>query len=378
MAGIWVSGGAYPIACADLAGAGSWTAGLGFGGENSTPTYITGTYEYDGNAWAASGGLSTGRQYHAGAGTQTGAFAVGGYNTAILSSAEKYNGSSWSSASFIAIRYDLAAAGTSTAGLCAGGYDGGSVVAGGYEFNGTTWTGGFSMSSNRRRHAGVGTQTAGLMIAGSDNSGTALSTTEEYDGTAFASGGSITTARYGLSAGGLQTSASMFGGRDMSRYFTTTQEYNGTTWANGGGMLTGREFHAGAGGGQNACIGFGGLGSSGRLSSTEEYGDGTPVAFSFTDQTEVEIGTLIYSDTITPTGYDVPTSFSASGGYVSISGGAWVTSGTITPGQTVQLRITSSGSYYTQTSMSLTIGGVSDTWYVTTRTKPTPAQIIFI
>ena len=56
------------------------------------------------------------------------------------------------------------------------------------------------------------------------------------------------------------------------------------------------------------------------------------------------------------------------GGSYSINGGAFVTTaGTISPGQSVAVRQTSSASYGTMTTATLTIGGVSGTFQVTTR-----------
>jgi hypothetical protein len=62
----------------DLAGAGTQTAALAFGGLN--PPVSSATEEYDGNSWTTSpGSLNTARYSLAGAGTQTAALAFGGY-----------------------------------------------------------------------------------------------------------------------------------------------------------------------------------------------------------------------------------------------------------------------------------------------------------
>jgi hypothetical protein len=60
-----------------LAGAGTQTAGLGFGGYTTANTGAT--EEYDGSTWTASAGsLNTVRHYLGAAGTQTAALAFGG------------------------------------------------------------------------------------------------------------------------------------------------------------------------------------------------------------------------------------------------------------------------------------------------------------
>jgi hypothetical protein len=97
--------------------------------------------------------------------------------------------------------------------------------------------------------------------------------------------------------------------------------------------------------------------------------DTTPDAFSFTDQTGVALNTLTTSNSLTITGVNVPTSVSVSGQgspQISINGGAWGTSGTITNSQTLQVRLTSSASPNTASNATVTVGTGSDNWSVTT------------
>lgn len=98
--------------------------------------------------------------------------------------------------------------------------------------------------------------------------------------------------------------------------------------------------------------------------------DTTPDAFSFTAQTGVAISSQISSNTITVAGIDAATSISISGGDYQIDNGSWSSSpGTVTHGQTVTVRHTSSASYNTTVSTVLTIGGVSATFSTTTTTQ---------
>ena len=130
-------------------------------------------------------------------------------------------------------------------------------------------------------------------------------------------------------------------------------------------------------GGGGCEVAAGGHTGAADLSSVEIYGDRVPSAFGFTDAVDANLSTVTTSDTVTPTGYDVTTSWTVTGGEASVAGGAWAASGTINPGQNIQLRATSSASYATAVSVTLTIGGISDTWYVTTRNAPVP-KIIFL
>jgi hypothetical protein len=73
------SGGNLGTARSEIAGAGTQTAGLGFGGYISSGTPTTNaTEEYDGSAWTAGGNLGTARRALGGAGIQTAGLAFGG------------------------------------------------------------------------------------------------------------------------------------------------------------------------------------------------------------------------------------------------------------------------------------------------------------
>src|SRR5210317_1584386 len=96
--------------------------------------------------------------------------------------------------------------------------------------------------------------------------------------------------------------------------------------------------------------------------------DTTPNPFSFTDQSNLNLNTLIYSNTVTISGINQTVSVSATNGaQFSINGGSYVTSGSISNGQTLRVRLTSSGSYNTAVSTIVTVGGTSDVWSITTR-----------
>jgi hypothetical protein len=97
--------------------------------------------------------------------------------------------------------------------------------------------------------------------------------------------------------------------------------------------------------------------------------DTTPDAFSFTDQADVSTSTLISSNTLNITGIDASVAVSISGDgspQFSINGGAWGTSGTITNGQTLQLRLTSNSSVATMNSATVTVGTATDQFDVST------------
>ncbi len=82
----WSVGGALATTRYGLAGAGTQTAGLSFGGFNTD--YLATTEEYDGTAWSAGGNLATAKYLLAGAGTQTAGFSFGGCHGNYLSTNE--------------------------------------------------------------------------------------------------------------------------------------------------------------------------------------------------------------------------------------------------------------------------------------------------
>ena len=95
----------------------------------------------------------------------------------------------------------------------------------------------------------------------------------------------------------------------------------------------------------------------------------------FTDATSnIQPGATVDSNAITVGGINVGISVSVSGCTVSIAGGSEVTSGTVTSGQTVRIRSTASGSFNTQTTPSINVGGTTINQIVRTRVAVTASQ----
>ena len=104
--------------------------------------------------------------------------------------------------------------------------------------------------------------------------------------------------------------------------------------------------------------------------ATTAAGDTTPDAFSFTDLTGQPLGSTITSNAITVAGTDAPAVVTISGDpscVYAINGGSYVaTEGSADATDTITLQVTTEGLYSDQFSCQLAVGGVSDTWYVTT------------
>ena len=104
-----------------------------------------------------------------------------------------------------------------------------------------------------------------------------------------------------------------------------------------------------------------------------------PDAFSFIDQTGMPLSTVIVSNPITVTGIDVASAISVTDGEYAISadgGGTWgswtSTDGSVSLNDQVKVQRTSSASYSSLTTATLSIGGVSDAFDVTTAAADDP------
>lgn len=164
---------------------------------------------------------------------------------------------------------------------------------------------------------------------------------------------------------------------DASTYATSTHReiQPATSWEDGSVAVTLNRGSFGAS--DNAYLyvvdSTGAVNSSGYAITFGDQGaaDTTPAAFTFTDNSSVALSTVIYSTSIQATAIDNDTSIAISGTgceYQVNGAGSWLTSGdNVVLNDNVALRVTSSGSYSTDTPCVLTLNGnVSDTWHVTT------------
>ncbi|WP_211219677.1 alpha/beta hydrolase [Nevskia ramosa] len=99
----------------------------------------------------------------------------------------------------------------------------------------------------------------------------------------------------------------------------------------------------------------------------DDDGDRTPDAFSFGAVVDSATGSVETSNGVIVSGINTDTPITVSGGSYSVNGGAFTAAaGTVTVGQTVRVRQTASSSASTTTVATLTIGGVSAGFSVTT------------
>ena len=269
--GAWASGGNLNTARSSLAGAGTQTASLAFGGYNGTAN-VTSSESYNGTSWTNTPSINTARREIQGEGTQTAALGFGGYTTTQSAATESWNGSSWTSVnSMNTARNGLAGAGTQTAGLAFGGFT--TANTGATEsWNGTSWTTlPASMNTARRGLGGVGTQTAALAFGGFTTA--ASNATESWNGTSWTTlPASMGTARYGVAGAGIQTAAIIMGGAAPGLGpLTITELWDGTNWTSVPPMANAKDNRVGSGT-QTAALAAGG---SPNTAATEEW-TGTP------------------------------------------------------------------------------------------------------
>ena len=117
----------------------------------------------------------------------------------------------------------------------------------------------------------------------------------------------------------------------------------------------------------SSCGGGGGGGSP----SPAPVQDTTPNAFSFAAISGAERSSVVESGAVTISGINAATDVSIAGGEYSIAGGAYTSgAGTVSNGEAITVRVTTAADYDTETSATLTVGGVSGNFSVTTLAAP--------
>lgn len=95
--------------------------------------------------------------------------------------------------------------------------------------------------------------------------------------------------------------------------------------------------------------------------------DSVPNAFSFIAQSDVALNTVITSAPVTITGINVPVTFTAVGGTIDVNGdGNFQSSRTVSNGDAIRARLTSSNNNSTVSQCIVSSGGVSAAFVVTT------------
>jgi hypothetical protein len=105
--------------------------------------------------------------------------------------------------------------------------------------------------------------------------------------------------------------------------------------------------------------------------------DGTPADFSFTAESDAALNTLLTSDEFTVDDINTPVAITITGGEYALDGGDFTSAaGTVVNGQTIQVQTTSSAEFSTATVVSLTVGGISADFTVTTLAQDLTPEVI--
>jgi hypothetical protein len=120
------------------------------------------------------------------------------------------------------------------------------------------------------------------------------------------------------------------------------------------------------------------VGTVSRVFSSTTVNDIAPDPFTFTNLTNQPTSTLKSSEIVTVTGISGSVAVSPNNCMVSVAGAAFTGSPTtITNGQTLQLRTTTSASADTAVTATITVGSYSTTWTLTTGSDTTPDTMTF-
>lgn len=106
--------------------------------------------------------------------------------------------------------------------------------------------------------------------------------------------------------------------------------------------------------------------------------DSVPSPFPFTPKSGVMLDTVVTSDPVTLSGMTHGASISIQGGSYSINGGAFTSAvGVVNPGATIRARVRSADLTGSSKNATLSIGGVTSSFTVTTTSAPSPAAFSF-
>jgi hypothetical protein len=234
----WTSGTSLPLSNSRAIGVGIFTAGLVFGGGDSTTPGAPGvtTLKYNGTAWTSTGNLTVSRYDAAGNGTNTAAIAFGGADSnppyGIRTTAETFTSTAWTSITGLnTARLVLASSkdAPNSVALAFGGYAPGpaAISAATEEWNGTAWTNKSSLNTARQALGGTGTVGSAIAFGGTSPQ---TGATEIWNGTSWSNNpSSMATPRSRIAPSGSSSSGLASGGFNLpsSNYASlATEEWN--------------------------------------------------------------------------------------------------------------------------------------------------------
>ena len=232
MAETWVTTSAINVTTNSLAGCGTTSDALIFGGYP-----VNTTLKWNGSAWATTTVLIRPRVYLAGCGTTSGALSIAGNDNYLgnCATVEKWNGSTWTTTGSVNQGTQLlSGCGTTGAALIWGGFgvsgepgDGKSRTE---KWAGSSWVTTTVLPTTRYRGAGCGTTSDALTFGGGSSS-TNIANTLKWNGSAWATTTNVNLARWTLAGCGTTSDALCFGGYTGTGIpVENTEKWNGSSW----------------------------------------------------------------------------------------------------------------------------------------------------
>ena len=212
---------------------------------NTTSNVMKGFTSNPVGSWASGGNLNTARANLAGSGTQTAGLAFGGHPNVV--DAETYNGSTWTEvANLNTGRRALGGSGTSTSSLAFGGNvtPPNNIKDETESWNGTAWTEVADLNTSRRLLSGAGADNESALAFGGLIS-TASAVNESWNGTSWTEVADLNTASYGRISFGIQAAAIAAGGDPGT--IDSSETWNGTSWTEGNNLNQARVYGTGSG-----------------------------------------------------------------------------------------------------------------------------------
>ena len=263
--GTWASGGNVNTSRRYLAGVGSKTAGLIFGG--GEPPTSAKTESYNGTSWSEVNDLNTARIAMGSAGTSTSGLTALGSPTP-AATVEDWNGTSWSVNS-----HNLNQARQFPGGD--GPSNDSAIIVGGEPspsgalteiYNGSSWTEVADLNDARNQLAAVGTTTAALAVGGSPNNQSA----ELWNGSAWTEVADLANGGPGSGASGDSALAIAFAGQNP--VIATNEAWDGTSWTEVGDLANARNFFGSSNNsGNTSAFAATGENDSTLINNTEEW-----------------------------------------------------------------------------------------------------------
>jgi hypothetical protein len=258
--------------------AGTQTAALAAGGQDTAPSVTAITEEYNGSGWSSGGSLNTARMSTAGGGTQTAAYVAAG-QFPNKNATENYDGTSWTtSGTYPITAHSVAGMGTQTAGLAAGGRTPAPAVTNvSAEYDGSTWTAGNNINTSRQNMGGTGPQTAGIVFGGRTGPTDNPTDTEVYDGTSWSETANLNTGRNNSGSSGISSSSAFVAGgatQPPTTVNSAAETWDGTAWTTSPATLATARYGIRGAGTTSAGVFYGGYEPS--ISAiTEEFNRST-------------------------------------------------------------------------------------------------------